>query len=194
MYENYTYSHRCVLYNSIVLFAAERSFISSLLVNKDIIYIGTRGGVLLVFNYSLQKVVSVLHGYSNTISCLASISPMYFKIRGMTKQQSQIDNLSLDRSSISSFSGSTTNSMDSSKHEDCIVLSFGKSCIGMVDNIKNSPKTFLSSLGNCYPCVNCFSLPGMKCMCGQNNHTRSRRPTKPDSKANYMLFWFNDNH
>lgn len=144
-----------------------------------------------MLNYPIQQVVCLLQGYSSPVSYLISISPTYCKIRGMSKQHSQAD-MSLDRSSISSFSENITNSFDYSKYEDHIVLSFGKSYCGMVRNIKNCPKVFLNPSGNCHSCSSCFSLPGMKCICGKEDHIRLR-PTQPDANTSYMLFWFNDN-
>ena len=60
---------------TISILPARSSHITSLLATKDLVYVGTGGGVIVVWNIVSMEVTSLLHGYDMAVRCLFFVSP-----------------------------------------------------------------------------------------------------------------------
>ena len=173
------------------------SRITSLLATKDLIYVGTGGGVIVVVNAVSMEVSSLLHGYDMAVRCLLFVSPGQ-QLRPFMRMFSRKDSSTTSigavspklrsvgvASSSSARSPSQTSltsncSTDSATSEDSrsILFSFGKGYRGVVGNSPNHPPVFN------LPSETAASSCGY---CGTNVSTL--RMAKPLHSVGHLLLW-----
>ena len=175
-----------------MILSVEKSRITSLLVVKDSIYIGTLGGIILILNYQTQEVSHILQGYNSQVSSLIPIAKHNYT-RRLSRLYSRRENLSSSKSfsSGSIAEWTLTNSGDRTNSERTIVLSFGKEYRGVLGTAKNHPSSFLLPSDNSLSCSFCLSPSRVKCMC-EGDSLANLRTAKPDPKTGYLLYWLDD--
>ncbi len=174
-------------------FVVSKSLVTSLLVVNNKIYIGTRGGLIIIFNHHTQEVDHLLRPYNSSVSFLIPISKHNY-LRKFSRLSSRRDSVLFSTSkslSSSSIEGMLTNSGDGLTSECTLVLSFGKEYHGIIGNIKNYPQSFLLPSDNSLSCSFCLSSSRANCLCSNDCRNRTK-PAKPDHKTSYMLYWLDN--
>ena len=175
------------------------SRITSLLAAKDLIYVGTGGGVIVVLNIVSMEVTALLHGYDMAVRCLLYVSPGQHArpfMRMFSRKDASTSSIgavspklrmtSISSSSVGSAARSPSQtslasncSIESTASEDSrsILFSFGKGYRGVVGNSPNHPPA--------------FNLPSESAAsnCGSLSNVSTLRLAKPLHSVGHLLLW-----
>ena len=150
-------------------------------------YIGTKGGIIVVLNHRTQETVHFVYAYNEAVKCLLPINRPR-QIRKYARLNSHKERLS----SKFSFEASSFNSSGERSNSDrTLVLSFGRGYRGVVGDYKNFPPKFIPPSDNSFFCAICSCSSRLQCTCGE---TIESGHAKPDSETGYMLCLSNEEY
>ena len=159
---------------------------TSLLVDKGLIYVGTAGGTVIILHAITLEALHFLRGYRNEVISILSLNREGTHLKRFSRLLSKRDSLPQATSPVFPEMVSLSSSGESYNSDRNLVLTFGRGYRSVVGDYENHPPSFTLPLVTSSTCSFCRT---QVCSCGDSLRSRLARP--PPS-IGCVLYWSNE--
>ena len=178
--------HSSIHQFTLFTYVANRSSVTSLLVDKGLMYVGTVGGTVIVLHTITLEVLHFLRGYRNEVISILSLNREGTHLKRFSRLLSKRDSFPQATSPVFPEMVSLSSSGESYNSDRNLVLTFGRGYRGVVGDYENHPPSFTLPLITSSTCSFCRT---QVCSCGDSLRSRLARPPP---NIGCVLYWSNE--